>query len=302
MEVEISEWRAQASQQFGKMTITPDVDDFRAQIEHNSVGDIHLFDMTTPPHKVLRNASSIHETDPRTYKLSLQIEGYTVLNQFERECVLAPGSLAIYHSRVPYSLDYPQAQRSMVMQFPADLVQLPPSAVERVTAKAIAREDRLGAVAIPLFEQLALNMKVFEGPHAGTLLHSSIDMLVAVFAEQLSENSEPSSELVRRAKAYIDEHLADPDLGPTNVADALFVSVRHLHSQFAETGQSVGAYIKHTRMERIRRDLANPLKASDSIREIGELHGILSPAHLSRTFKGIYGETPREYRKRILEA
>ncbi|MDI9588401.1 MAG: helix-turn-helix domain-containing protein [Gleimia sp.] len=302
MEVEISEWRARASQQFGKMTITPHVEDFKVQIEHNSVGDIHLFDMKTPPHQVIRDANSIRDTDPKTYKLSLQIEGFTVLNQFGRECVLSPGSLAIYHSRVPYSLDYPQPQRSMVMQFPADLVQLPPSAVEQITAQAISREDRLGTVAIPLFEQLALNMKVFSGPHAGSLLHSSIDMLVAVFAEELSAHSQPSSELAVRATQYIDENLADPDLGPTTVADALFVSVRHLHSQFALTGQSVGSYIKHARMERIRRDLANPLKSSDSIREIGELYGILSPAHLSRAFKGIYGETPREYRKRILEA
>ncbi|MGI6786451.1 MAG: helix-turn-helix domain-containing protein [Gleimia sp.] len=302
MELDISQWRARSSQQFGKMTITPYADNFKAKLGHAQVGDIHLFDMTTPPHRVERGATSILDTDPHTYKLSLQIEGRTILSQFDRECILEPGNMAIYHSRVPYTLDYPDAQRSLVMQFPSEHVQFPPSAIQHITARTISRDDRLGTFAIPLFEQLAANFEALEGPHAGALLHSAIDILVAVLAEELASEEEQKTALVRKAIEYIDSHLSDPDLGPASIANALYVSVRHLHSQFAVTGQSVGSYIKTARMERIRRDLANPLKTGDSVREIGERYGVTSPAHLSRIFKAAYGETPREYRKRILGA
>ncbi|MDO5048840.1 MAG: helix-turn-helix domain-containing protein [Actinomycetaceae bacterium] len=302
MQFDISEWRASASSQFGKMTITPYAEDFTAELAEARVGDIFLFDMITPAHRVVRDAASILDSDPQTYKLSLQIEGCTILTQFGRECIVEPGSLAVYHSRVPYSLDYPTAQRSLIMQFPSDRVKLPPSAMEHITALPISRQDRLGAVAIPLFEQLAANFNVLEGPHAGSLLNAAIDMLVAVFAEELSTNSPATPPIARKAMAFIEDHLDDPDLGPTMIADELFISVRHLHSQFALTGQSVGAYIKQTRMQNIRRDLANPMKKSEPIQQVGARYGIHSPAHLSRVFKEAYGETPRAYRKRILEA
>ena len=94
-----------------------------------------LFDMKTPPHQVIRTTQS--ETPTRNLLLSLQIEGFTVLNQFGRECVLSPGSLAIYHSG-SIQLDYPQPQiHGLVL---ADLYNCP-SAVEQITAQAISRED-----------------------------------------------------------------------------------------------------------------------------------------------------------------
>lgn len=283
------------------MKITTPVEDFDADVSLTHVGDIHLFDMHTPPHTVDRNASLIKPTDPPTYKLSLQIEGTSSLTQYDREAILEPGMLAIYNSHVPYVLHYPGEQRSLIMQFPAEFVQVSPSAMKRITALPITKDDRLGKVAIPLFEQLAINFEVLEGPHAGTLLRSAIDMLIAVFSEELSSDGPPSSDVVERATEYIDAHLSDSDLGPTTVAEALYISVRHLHSQFADAGQSVGNYIRLARLERIRRDLAHPNNANLPVREIGERYGILTAAHLSRVFKSEYGETPREFRKRILE-
>lgn len=302
MEVDLSTLRALASGQFGAMKITTPIEDFRADVSLTHVGDIHLFDMRTPPHTVDRNASFIKPTDPATYKLSLQIEGNSSLTQYDREALLEPGMLAIYNSHIPYVLNYPAPQRSLIMQFPAEYVQVSPSAMKRITALPITKDDRLGKVAIPLFEQLAINFEVLEGPHAGSLLRSAIDMLIAVFSEELSSDGPPSSEVVERAAEYIDARLSDPDLGPTIVAEALFISVRHLHSQFSEAGQSVGNYIKRARLERIRRDLANPNNADLSVKEIGERYGIMTAAHLSRVFKTEYGETPREFRKRILGA
>lgn len=300
MEVDLSTLRALASQQFGAMSITTPVEDFHADVSLAHVGDIHLFDMHTHPHTVDRNASFIKPTDPPTYKLSLQIEGKSSLTQYDREALLEPGMLAIYNSHVPYVLHYPGTQRSLIMQFPAEYVLVPPSAMKRITALPITKDDRLGKVAIPLFEQLAINFEVLEGPHAGSLLRSAIDMLIAVFSEELSSDGPPISDVVERAAEFIDKNLSDPDLGPTTVADALFISVRHLHSQFAAAGQSVGNYIKQARLERIRRDLANPNTADVSVREISERYGILTASHLSRVFKAEYGETPREFRNRIL--
>lgn len=188
MEVDLSTLRALASQQFGAMRITTPVEDFHADVSLAHVGDIHLFDMHTHPHTVDRNASFIKPTDPPTYKLSLQIEGKSSLTHYDREALLEPGMLAIYNSHVPYVLHYPGTQRSLIMQFPAEYVLVPPSAMKRITALPITKDDRLGKVAIPLFEQLAINFEVLEGPHAGSLLRSAIDMLIAVFSEELSSD------------------------------------------------------------------------------------------------------------------
>lgn len=299
----LSQWRADASAAFGPLHIdAPDPAGFRAKVRMVSAGDVTLYDLTTPAHTVERLPEAVAAAPASFGKLSLQLAGECVVQQDGRECVLQPGDLSFYVTQRPYRLHYPAAHHSLVVHFPQSFVHMSPDDVAEVTATRISGDSGLGRVAVPLFEQLAMNFEVLDGPHAGSLVRSALDMLVTVLSSELQREQEPSpsATLFRQATEYIDAHLGDADLRPSSIADALYVSVRHLHSQFAARGHSVASHIRGRRLELIRRDLADPLHAEETIQTIGSRHGIPEASQVSRAFRAEYGESPSRYRTRAL--
>lgn len=101
-----------------------------------------------------------------------------------------------------------------------------------------------------------------------------------------------------RALRYIDEHLADPELAPRAIADALGCSVRYLHLVFAEDGRSVGATILAQRLARCRAALVDPCERRRTITEIAFAWGFNDVSHFGRAFRRRYAMTPRQARGR----
>lgn len=296
------QWRAGAIDSFGDLAITcADTENFRASVRTASMGELELFDMSTPAHTVHRDPAR-HDLEHDGYcKLSLQLEGESLLAQDGRTCRLHPGSLALYVTRRPYTLEYPGAQRSLIVLFPQNFVHMSADYMELITATPISDGQGLGKVAVPLFEQLAANLEELQGAHALALVRSALEMLITVMAaESSSEGRDPESLLFHRAVAYIDERLGDPELTPGRVAEALYISLRQLHGKFAANGLTVATFIRTRRLERIREELASPLHRGESVQTISSRYALFDPSHVSKAFKAEYGESPSAYRARML--
>ena len=92
----------------------------------------------------------------------------------------------------------------------------------------------------------------------------------------------------------MEARLADPDLSPSTLARELHVSVRTLHRAFTTAGESVSAYIRRSRLEQARRELAAPLVRPD-VSEIAARWQFADSSHFIRAFKQRYGETPAQF-------
>lgn len=301
-ELGFTDWCAGARESFGDLRITcDDPENFSASVRTASLGDVELFDMTTPAHSVARTPDA-HDVEHNGYcKLSLQLDGEAVLTQDGRTCHLRPGDLALYVTKRPYQLEYPGQQRSLIVLFPQNFVHLGADYVGVITATPVSDQQGLGKFAVPLFEQLAANLDELSGPHALALVRSALEMLITVMAAESNEaGRSPGNMLFHQAVAYIEEHLGDPDLGPGKIADALYISLRQLHGRFAANQQTVSTYIRTRRLECIREDLANPLYRGDSVQTISARYALFDPSHVSKAFKAECGESPSAYRARML--
>lgn len=298
---DLAAWRSAASAAFGQLDIsvpaaaTPR--DFEATLRTVAVGQISLFDMHTPAHTVVRTPAHITASEVPYCKLSLQLAGTSTMTQDGRTCTLNPGDLALYVTQRPYTLSYPAEQHSLVVHFPQSLANLSPKQIEQITAHPISRDQGMGTVAVPLFEQIATHLDVLDNPHAHALISSALSMLVTTFSAELNPAPADSSTLLfNQARAYIEEHLADADLGPQTIAAALFVSVRHLHARFAAQDLSVGSYIRTRRLQAIRAALADASLAHEPINVIAARYGMFEPSHFSRAFKAEFGMSPKQFR------
>ena len=68
--------------------------------------------------------------------------------------------------------------------------------------------------------------------------------------------------------------------------------------KFESEGASVSEWIRHRRLDRCQRDLANPALAHQTIVAIAGRWGLTNGPHFSRLFRSRYGCSPREYRAR----
>jgi AraC-like DNA-binding protein len=100
------------------------------------------------------------------------------------------------------------------------------------------------------------------------------------------------------ARAFIEQHLGEPDLSPRSVAAAPFVSLRALHNAFEANETTVAEWIRGRRLERCRQDLLDPELGELPVSTIGARWGLLNAAHFSRAFRAAYGMPPSEYRLR----
>ncbi|MCH4813708.1 transcriptional regulator FeaR [Vreelandella neptunia] len=95
----------------------------------------------------------------------------------------------------------------------------------------------------------------------------------------------------------IEQQLQDPDLTPTSLAERLNVSLRQLYRLFEAHDDTVCRYIQRSRLQACAEELASPGQARLSITEIAYRWCFNDSAHFSRTFKRIYGHSPRDYRR-----
>jgi AraC-like DNA-binding protein len=129
-----------------------------------------------------------------------------------------------------------------------------------------------------------------------TAVELTLSMLGAALTQHReSNNIAPRTSLFRRLTAFIEEHLANPDLSPAMVALKHHISPRYLHLIFSEQGTTVGTWIRSRRLAKCRAELAN-MRNDRSVTEIAMDWGFNDVAHFSRSFSSAYGISPRKFR------
>lgn len=296
------EWTSVISVHFPHVMISTGRErDFRAGQRQAELEGIQFFDMATDAHTVVQPDVLELGREVPLCKLSLQFDGVTHLQQDDRSCTLGPGDLALYVTHRPYQLEYDGAQRSIIIQFPQEFLHLIHDQVSMLTATPVSRDEGLGRVAVPLFEELARNVQILDGPSGFRLVRSALEMLVTVLLEVSKEEGRDTTEnsIFHQVVAYIDDHLWDPELAPQKIAEYFYVSLRQLHARFADQGLTVSSYIRDQRIRRIRDDLADPAYAAETVQTISSRYGLTDASYVSKLFKQTFGETPSGYRNRL---
>jgi AraC-like DNA-binding protein len=185
------------------------------------------------------------------------------------------------------------------------MLALPVDLVARFTAVPIAADGGAGALAAPLLRRVVLDLESYlpaSAARLSTVVMNLVTTAVAERADQAQQLSVESRErtLLLRIHAFIEQHLGDTDLAPGIVAAAHFISVRYLYRLFETQNTTVAAWIRHRRLERCRKDLADPAFCAVPVSAVAARWGLPDSAHFSRLFRHTYGLPPAEYRRACL--
>ncbi|MGJ4859648.1 helix-turn-helix domain-containing protein [Labrys sp. La1] len=141
-----------------------------------------------------------------------------------------------------------------------------------------------------------LRMSVDELRVAGRATAELIATCLRPSLDKLGQTSgQAESALFRRARAYIQQHLNDIDLGPERLMSQLRISRSNLYRAFEELG-GVAAYIQRQRLLSAHADLvASP---EMQVQAIAYRYGFSSASDFARAFRREFGHSPRQLRHR----
>jgi AraC-like DNA-binding protein len=191
--------------------------------------------------------------------------------------------------------------RCVVAQFPKALLGCGPNAVREMLGRPVACASGLGALLHGFLGQIGRDgglARSADRPRLGSIILDLTVSLIEAEAGLGPNGSGRDAPLLDRIKAFIAANLHDPALTPAEIAGAHHISVRHLHRLFRQDGRGVSSHLRHSRLERCRRDLEDPRLAHTPVHAIGARWGFPRPPDFSRSFRGAYGLPPGEYRRR----
>jgi AraC-like DNA-binding protein/ligand-binding sensor protein len=134
--------------------------------------------------------------------------------------------------------------------------------------------------------------------------YSAAIRLLEIFGKHLSlvanqimlQDAESEPPMIRRAKAYVAGHHADP-ISLEGIANAMHVSTFYFCKLFKKaTGITFTDYLGRVRVEKAKNLLLNP---HIRVSEIAYAVGFQSLTHFNRVFRDLTGDSPSHFREKL---
>ncbi|MFK0289818.1 helix-turn-helix domain-containing protein [Streptomyces sp. NPDC090442] len=284
--------------------------DFAAEYDaHHRVlelGAIRVWPVTCHPVRFERTTKLIRQSDPEQFHLALPLSGVNQLAWDDQEAQFSPYELHLVDSSRVFDLrmnvvDGHERFAGMGIDVPKALLPLPAGRVERLFGQGIPGSDGICALMARSLLQIVADSASYKPADGARLETVLVDLIAAVFARVLDDDRSlpPESHqrtLTLRIRAFIQQHLHNPELTPRSIAAAHHISLSYLHRLFQQEGDTVAGRVRRQRLERARRDLADPAQYAIPIHTIAARWGFPRAADFSRAFRTAYGVPPRDYR------
>lgn len=295
-----AKWQALVGGAFPPLRImTSDPGSFHGHASAAGRDRLYVSRLESSGHEIARLPQLISGHDGGFLKLTIHLAGTSLMVQDQHQHVLGPGDMTLYDTSRPYSMIHHEGVAFLVAMFPREAIQgLAPDA-RSLAGTRIDGTTGLGAVVASYFQGLVANLDTLAGPSGDRLSGVGLDLIGSMMAEELGATAlQPTSVLLHKVYRHIGERLADPLLSPASIADAHFISVRHLHALFESEGHTVAEWIRLQRLERCRAALGDPLQLHRSVAELASAWGFADAGYFAKLFRKAYGSTPSSIRPR----
>ncbi|EFL23927.1 AraC family transcriptional regulator [Streptomyces himastatinicus ATCC 53653] len=302
-------WREQMTHLIAPMEMSSEhTRDFEGEARVLELGAAHVWPTKFRPMRFRRTPKLIRQSDPELYHFSFLQRGNLQVSQGRRETAYGHDGLYVVDTSRPYDcVAYGDSPIGVGLEIPKALIPLPYDRIDPLLARPIPGHEGIGALLAGFLTRLASDNGMYrpsDGPRLGTVLIDLAASLLAhaVEAEDVLPPETHRHTLILRVQNFIRRNLHDPQLTPAAVAAAHHISVSYLHRLFRAQDTTVSGWIRQQRLDRVRRDLADPGLSAVPLHQLAARRGFAHPAVFSRTFRAAYGIPPSDYRQLELRA
>ncbi|CAM5240149.1 MULTISPECIES: helix-turn-helix domain-containing protein [Streptomyces] len=293
-------WREALSRTFGAVDLGVPDEVARGTIRTSPLGPMQTVAVEGDPQRARRTRQLIAGGDDDYVVVMLLCEGAAHIDQDGRAASVRPGQLFVYDMARPVQLTFPERFLTKSLVLPREVLGLSESELRQITAAPLGSESAVGGLLTPLLSRLVDSAATYPQRTGELIARNVVDLVQTLAEERLGRGADDSASGARmslvRIRAYIDRHLAHPDLSPDSIARAHHISVRYLHKLFELEDITVSRWIQQRRLEHCRRDLARRESADLTVAAVAHRWGFTSASHFSRVFRAAYGTSPAAWR------
>src|SRR5216684_1855665 len=273
---------------------------FHGSIERRNVAGLELTRFSSTPVSFAKFPVVSANSVDRCCIVITQLHGVRRYTQDGTTAILNPGDSTLIDSGHSWSSNCAGECSRLYLRVPRWLMENRLRLTNLPLLPRISGASGLGVTLFRLATSLYQEAPVLTLEEGTSALEAYLEILSACigYPEQRDEHAGRCAELLSRVEQLIETHLSEPTLSPTEIADAVGISVRHLHRLFSCSGSTITECIRERRLERCRMELCDPRSAERNITEIAFFWGFSDSSHFSRSFKQQFGVSPRTFRLR----
>jgi AraC-like DNA-binding protein len=294
-------WREMVLRLFADVEIAAKVGaDFHGRMRSRYSHDVRFTVVDAASQTVQRRYRHAREPYEDCYFAVLMLSGTQWMEQDGREALLKPGDFAIYDGSRPHRLTFSERWGEIILNIPRATLERKLAGADRCTATRIDCGSAMGSVLQGFLASMGREVDRLDAGQLGHLSHHAVGLIAATLAGACLDElalSRSRSVTLSRAKAYIEQHLHEPQFDPQQVAAAMRLSSRYLNKLFEAEQTSLMRYVWRRRLERSRADLLDGAGVRTSISDIAMRWGFNDLSHFSRAFRKRFGQAPRELRR-----
>lgn len=275
-------------------------DNFQGSLSIWELGAVSLSRLTSDALMYRRLPRHLGAGEAEEFLVTLPARSELRFAQGGREIRANPGSFFIERSHEPYEFSHDEPADLWVLKLPADSLAARLRAPDRFCTLPFDATNGANGLFADLVHLVPARYDAMNEETRATVGRQLVDLLALALGQDdrvlASGGSTVRAAHLARIEAFVRRHLADPDLGPEEVAAGCGISVRYLHELLRDTNRTLGAWIRDTRLAAAAEALANPAD-NRSIGEIAFANGFADQTAFSRAFRNRYGMTPRGARQ-----
>lgn len=274
---------------------------FHGSIERCRVGGLELTRFSSTTLSFAKFPAEAANSAGRSCIVITQLQGIRGYSQEGATAILKPGDSTVIDSGRPWSSNCAGECSRLYLRVPRWLMENRARLTDFPALPHISGASGLGVTLFRLATSLYQEARVFTLEEGASAVEAYLEILGACVGhrERTGDETRHGAELLSRVEQFIENHLAEPRLGPNEIANALGISVRHLHRLFLQRESTVAEHIRECRLERCHTELGDPRFSDQNITEIAFSWGFSDSAHFSRCFKRRFGVSPRVFRSRL---
>ncbi len=266
--------------------------DVRGRFKFVQMGEARLVRFDSSPQCYSRSARLVSRAGSDEFMFDVQERGRSAMIQAGSEGVIAPGHGVLYDARRPFEDRlFGDEQRAEV------LIATVPAAL---LLRACPDAERLCAMPVPLSGPVARAIAAFIRAAIADAGRVEIDIVACLSALLRLAGGEPHGlgrgELFGLIDVYLDANIAAV-VPAASLAAKFGIAERTLHRIFSDRDTTFERHALSLRVRRFHSLLAETSRFGVPIAGIAMQCGFADAAHATRTFRTVFGLTPRDFRK-----
>ena len=268
-----------------------------------AIGDLSITYFSAPPYRAVQTETELSKAQRKRLVMTIPTEGRCDFSQFGRFVELRPGEAVFHVTKAPMIYNQYEHTTAWLIGIPLKAALMHVDDPEEICA-TLLNADSPGFCAVRrLLISLPDELPKLSHQARDIFAQTAISMTCAVISEMRgredSKRSQTTRQRVRQIKGYVDLHLTDPDLTPSQIANEHTMSLRYLHLLFQTEETTIAHYIRNRRLDASVRFISQNANKRLDAENIAYRFGFSSTVQFRRSFARKYGTSPTQFLKLI---